>query len=544
MEKKHLIMIPIVDIFAGAGGLSEGFARAGFKVALSCEKDEIFCETLKIRHFVNSFKKTNIPDDYYNFLKGKISLEDLKTKFPEKFENSDNSVICHTMGRKSNNLLHEKINQNIGVHKNFILLGGPPCQAYSIAGRSRSLGVGLNGKNKEELAKSFYKDERHLLYLEYLEVLAFHKPTIFIMENVKGLMSAKTDHNSDKGNVFDNILNGLREPSQIMNDLNIFKDNNQKKITKVSYNIFSLKDNPDFLFKIKDKEINHKEFVIDSSNYGVPQKRERLFIIGIRDDLPCKNSFLLKSEMNTVRDVIENLPKLRSGLSKAKDNNKNWLNEVKNKFEEAFSDNFNEFKFLKKNINKLEKSINQLGRGSNFVKDKIITNGNSKLLEFLTDKHIDGWIQHQSRSHLTEDIIRYFYCSSLSQIYGYSPKIDKWRGNLEKLMPKHKNIKLKNGRLSTKVHADRFKTQVWDKPSSTITSHISKDGHYFIHPDPCQARSLTVREAARLQTFPDNYFFYGNKTEQYIQVGNAVPPYLSFQIANKIKNFLIKNKDN
>ena len=120
--------------------------------------------------------------------------------------------------------------------------------------------------------------------------------------------------------------------------------------------------------------------------------------------------------------------------------------------------------------------------------------------------------------------------SVLGAINGKSPKFTEWKGKLETIKPNHANVSVNDLELTSSSHNDRFKVQVWDKPASTVVSHISKDGHYFIHPDPTQCRSLTVREAARLQTFPDNYYFCGNRTQQYHQVGNAVPVLLAKQI--------------
>ena len=127
---------------------------------------------------------------------------------------------------------------------------------------------------------------------------------------------------------------------------------------------------------------------------------------------------------------------------------------------------------------------------------------------------------------MVSDLHRYLFSSSFAAVNDRSPQLMHFP---KRLLPKHSNVAL--AVTGTEYFADRFRVQVANRPATTITSHISKDGHYYIHPDPEQCRSLTVREAARLQTFPDNYLFCGNRTEQYVQVGNAVPPLLALQIA-------------
>ncbi|MNE43786.1 Modification methylase AplI [compost metagenome] len=151
------------------------------------------------------------------------------------------------------------------------------------------------------------------------------------------------------------------------------------------------------------------------------------------------------------------------------------------------------------------------------IKDK-------QLDSWYCDERLKYWLNHQARSHMPSDLGRYIYACVFSEIEGRSPKGHR-EFDLPCLTPAHKNWE--SGKFS-----DRFRVQLKNEPATTITSHISKDGHYFIHFDPLQCRSLTVREAARLQTFPDNYFFEGNKTQQYHQVGNAVPPLLASKIAS------------
>ena len=207
------------------------------------------------------------------------------------------------------------------------------------------------------------------------------------------------------------------------------------------------------------------------------------------------------------------------------DSDQNW-NELINSFRSEII-SWNGFA---KDYDLLKIDTPKLGIGGEFVKCKTPAKKNP-LYKWYYDKNLNGVANHQSRSHLIQDLKRYMFSSMFTKTYKRFPRLHEFDEHGDKLLPDHDNAK--SGKFT-----DRFRVQLRNKPATTVTSHISKDGHYFIHYDPDQCRSLTVREAARIQTFPDNYLFRGSRTAQYHQVGNAVPPYLAFQIARIVKDII------
>ena len=221
---------------------------------------------------------------------------------------------------------------------------------------------------------------------------------------------------------------------------------------------------------------------------------------------------------------LADLPPLRSGLSKSPDSPSAWHDVIDMAVRKVAGLNS---QFEMERI--AERASKLTNRGAGFQIRKRRFRGKQELEDWYLDHRLNGFVNHESRGHMADDLVRYLYCASFAKHHGgKSPRAGDFP---ESLAPNHANWK--SGKF-----VDRFKVQASTKPSSTITSHISKDGHYFIHPDPAQCRSLTVREAARLQTFPDNYLFEGNRTQQYVQVGNAVPPLLARQIAKIVHGVL------
>lgn len=495
----------VIDLFAGPGGLGEGISSCShdngsspFQIAISVEKEPSAHKTLTTRSFFRKIKDNPIArQDYYSYVKGNLSRGELFSKYPKQSQIAQEETLKgpKALG-EDNKLIHQRIRELISKHNGpKVVIGGPPCQAYSLAGRSRN--TGIKGYKAE-------KDNRNFLYMEYLKVISIAQPDVFIMENVRGILSAKIN-----GKVmFPQILKDLRKPGRVT------------KIKNVSeYRIYSVvvdADNP------KNPQYkDSSDFLIRSELYGIPQARHRVILVGVRadnDSIPRT----IKQVMNkvNVESMLSDLPPLRSGFSKQTDNTKDWTKTVKKhakKLKQMFKDDY-----TKEQIDELVlEPLIELPRKSTLHSQQKEAKIPYPLKSWLLDNKLDYVLNHETRGHMETDLLRYAFCASYAQLNnGVSPKS---RDFPEKLAPAHKNWK-------TGTHADRFRVQSANKYATTVTSHISKDGHYFIHYDPKQCRSLTVREAARLQTFPDNYLFEGNRTQQYVQVGNAVPPFLAHSI--------------
>ncbi|MCY4101563.1 MAG: DNA cytosine methyltransferase, partial [Rhodobacteraceae bacterium] len=255
--------------------------------------------------------------------------------------------------------------------------------------------------------------------------------------------------------------------------------------------------------------------------------KQRMFIVGVRSDLKITPSILQKETSPNVKMVIGSLPKIRSGISKGIDSTERWQKLLKDA---------QKTKWFRSVIASYDGCSSNLYQNlSSELPNKTLSNDYKKtevMHKWFCDDNLNVLTLHEARTHMETDIYRYLFASTYSKVQNVSPKLSDFP---VELLPAHKNIEAgRNG----KMFADRFRVQLSNRVSTTITSHISKDGHYYIHYDPAQCRSLTVREAARLQTFPDNYHFEGPRTSQYQQVGNAVPPYLAIQIASIIKDVL------
>lgn len=414
--------IRYIDLFAGAGGLSEGFIREGYIPVAHVEMDEAACFTLKTRIAYHYLKSVNKTDIYYSYLKGDINRVQL---YDEVSEGLLNSVINLPIGEDFNEKIHSLISEQLGDKKVDLIIGGPPCQAYSLVGRARS-------------ADGMANDPRNHLYIEYAGYLEKYQPKLFVFENVLGLKSA------DKGSYLRNM---------------------------------------ETLFL--EKGYKMKLFTLTASNFGVLQNRKRVIIIGWKSNLDIKipdlEAIVSKSSFS-VESIFNDLPELKAGEG---------------------IDKYSSYK-----------------QGSNDYLNKTgIRNG------------IDILTQHITRPNKPQD----------KEIYRIA--VEKWNIKNERLDYNDLAEELKTHR-NRNSFVDRFKVVAKDLTcSQTVVAHIAKDGHYYIHPDIKQNRSISVREAARLQSFPDDYYFEGVKegkirTAAFKQIGNAVPPLMAKAIANSLRKSL------
>ncbi|TDR25910.1 DNA cytosine methyltransferase [Flavobacterium cheniae] len=402
-----------IDLFAGAGGLSEGFIRAGFTPIAHVEMNKDACDTLRTRTAFHYLKENERVDEYYKYLKGNISRDELWNKIPNHLINS---VINKEISPKTLPEIFEKIDEELKGEEVDLVIGGPPCQAYSVAGRAR--------KNMED-------DPRNHLYKHYVEFLKRYKPKMFVFENVPGILSA------NNGEYLEKIFNAVK---------------------KQGYHL--------------------EKQVLNAKNFNVLQDRKRVIIIGWRKDLKLQYPKFEDKEVQfeVLKHLFSDLPKLKSGQGE-------W------------------------NVSKYAKKTNA------YLNATGIRNG------------IDFTTQHVARYNNENDL----------EIYRIA--VEKWikdnkrlnYGELPERLIKHSN---------TKTFSNRFQVVNHKGISHTVVAHICADGHYYIHPDIDQNRSITVREAARIQSFPDDYFFESSRTAAFKQIGNAVPVLMAEGIANKIKEML------
>jgi DNA (cytosine-5)-methyltransferase 1 len=404
-----------IDLFAGAGGLSEGFIRSGFEPIAHVEMNKDACDTLKTRTAFHYLRENNRIEEYYDYLKGIITREEFWAKIPAQLIKS---VINTEISAETLPSIFEKVDAVLGKQKVDLVIGGPPCQAYSVAGRARD-------------PKGMSDDPRNYLYKYYVEFLKRYQPKMFVFENVPGILSA------NNGGYLELIFEAVREAG----------------------------------YELDKKVLNAKHF-------GVLQDRKRVIIIGWKKNLKHKYPFFEEKEpqYEILKDLFSDLPKLQNGQGV-------W----------------GAVKYSKKTTNYLEKT--QIRNGIDFTTQHIARPNNQNDLEIYKIA-VEQWVNDKKRLNY---------------------------GDLPERLIKHTN---------TTSFSNRFQVVNHIGISHTVVAHICADGHYYIHPDIRQNRSITVREAARIQSFPDDYFFEKSRTTAFKQIGNAVPVLMAEGIARKIKDMI------
>ena len=401
MKKRYTF----IDLFAGCGGLSEGFYRQGFHALAHVEINHFACESLRERM------------KYYGY------------------KDVDKAVIETDITRED---IVDEIRKRCNTDNVDLIIGGPPCQSFSTAGRARD-------------EHGMKNDPRNYLFESYVKILNAIRPKFFVFENVTGLLTAR--------------LKGKRHIFTVLSELG------------KEYKVYN--GNP-------------SDMVFNTVNYGVPQIRKRVIILGVRKDIDIEPADLYKGIVKT-----------------------NWDSDMPE----------SERKGLLPPIT-VRDAIGDL--------PSVPNGGGSKIMEFkpktmnsfvqkIRSKDDDTLLYHVTRKNNDKDKERYKVMAQ-----------NHW--TFLEMLEKRPDLRHEKAR----VFPNSYTVQWWDQPSKTIIAHLYKDGNLFIHPDWKQDRSITVREAARLMSFPDDFVFCGSRTEQFKQIGNAVPPLFAEAIAKCMKKQLNK----
>lgn len=418
-----------LDLFAGAGGLSEGFVRAGFEPVAHIEMDVAACYTLKTRAAYHWLKENNQIEIYNRYLSQEITREEFYSKVPESILKT---VLNYEISEESLPEIFSEVDQLLGGKKLDLIVGGPPCQAYSIAGRSRD-------ENK------MVGDKRNYLYKLYAKFLERYKPKYFVFENVVGLLSAK----DEDGTLHFNNMKALFEKCGYLTDSR----------------------------------------TLNASEHGVLQNRKRIILMGYSGNDP---------------QFYPEIPKI----------------------------------ICKQKVKELFRDLPKIHAGEGVITPVPTLPYKGKYLysSGIKEYDLEPVTFHQARPNTEQDL----------EIYRKAVRA--WNRSKRRLsytdLPKR--LRTHN---NTKCFLDRFKVVAENLPyAQTVVAHISRDGHYFIHPDIEQNRSLTPREVARIQTFPDNYFFESvtgkpSRTLAYKQIGNAVPVCLAHCVAKALLDRFLKGDE-
>ena len=406
-------MLNTIDLFVGCGGLSEGFEQSRkYKMIGAVEWEPSPVKELR------------------NHLKNRWGINDAEERVLQfdiqRTEELFNGWEDEKFGRSKG------LDALVGSQQLDVIIGGPPCQAYSVAGRIRD-------------EHGMREDYRNYLFESYLEVVQHYKPKVFVFENVRGILSAKPGDGSVK--IIDLI---------------------QKAFADAGYVVLP----------------NLSNAIIDMTEYGVPQNRKRIIILGVSKAYygdkaetmveEFYSSYLPEYKVEkkaTVREAIGDLPKLKP----------------------------------------LDEPISYSGRRLSHEIPVPLINGHISRYHSKRDIDLFRFLEEDIASGRKE----YTNTESLKALY-------------TKLTGKTSNV-------------HKYYVLRWNEPSNLIPAHLFKDGLRHIHPDPEQARTITVREAARLQTFPDDYYFNCSQTDAFKMIGNAVPPLFAKKVAYAVYHLIQEN---